>query len=216
MKRILTCGSFVVIVGLIVWGLIAAEQKADKEGASIPLPDQVTVTDHVRGNDKAVVTLVEYGDFQCPACAMYHPIIEQVLAGYPSGEVRFVARHFPLSQHANAMEAAQAAEAADKQGKFWEMYGMLYQKQKSWENAKDAKAVFLGYAKELGMNEENFLNDFDLQSSKDKINNDYKSGVKAGVNSTPTFFVNGKKINSPQGYEAFKKVIDDAISEARK
>ncbi|MDP3962409.1 MAG: thioredoxin domain-containing protein [bacterium] len=216
MNRFFTWGAFIVIVGLVIWGLVAAEKKADREGASALLPDQIVSTDHIRGSEAAAVTLVEYGDFQCPACALYYPIVERLVSEYSSSTLRFVARHFALSQHANAMPAALAAEAADKQGKFWEMYGKLYDSQRDWENSKEAKNIFLGYARDLGLDEEKFLNDFDLPSSKEKINNDYKSGLKAGVNSTPSFFVNGKKINNPQSYEDFKRIIDEAVSKAGK
>lgn len=210
-KRFLTWGSFVLIIGLVIWGLIAAEKKANREGAGLLLPDQIAVTDHIRGADTASVTLVEYGDFQCPACAYSYPLIEQLINSNSSTTLRFVPRHFPLAQHSNAISAAQSAEAAGKQGKFWEMYGMLYERQKAWETSTDgknsAKNIFIGYARELGLDEEKFLADFELQEIKDKIINDQKGGIKAGVNSTPTFFVNGKKINNPQSYDEFKKAV---------
>lgn len=210
-KRFFAWLSFIIIVGLVIWGLIAAEQKSSRESASALLPSQIVAADHARGSETAPVTLVEYGDFQCPACKIYFPIVEKVVADYSSSTLRFVFRHFPLSQHPNAMPAAQASEAASIQGKFWEMYNMLYEKQADWENAKDAKTVFIGYAHSLGLDEKKFGEDYELQSIKDLIDMNYKGGAKAGINSTPTFFVNGKQIKSPQGYDEFKKIIDDTL-----
>ncbi len=210
-KRFFMWGGFVVVVGLIIWGLIAAEQKAKREESALVLPDQIVATDHTKGSENAPVTLVEYGDFQCPACATYYPIVERVIAEEGGDKVRFVFRHFPLAQHANAMPAGMASEAAGAQGKFWEMYSILYEKQRDWENAKDSKIIFTKYAEDLGLDMVKFAEDFESQYLKDRINNDYKGGAKGGVNSTPTFFVNGKKIDSPANYDAFKKIIDDAI-----
>jgi len=212
MKRFFIWASFVAIIGLVVWGLIAAEKKANREAQNIILPTEIsTTTDHIRGSSIAPVTLVEYGDFQCPACKTYHPIVEQVLKAKGPDAVRFVFRHYPLPQHGNAMPAAKAAEAAGVQGKFWEMYNMLYEKQSEWSGSSDAKSIFVGYAKEMGLDESKFLADYDSKELKEKITNQSKGGAKAGVNSTPTFLVNGKEIANPQSYDEFTKIIDDAI-----
>ncbi len=210
-KRFLTWAGFIVIVALIIWGLIAAQQKAAREKASLILPDQIVVTDHIRGSETAPVTLVEYGDFQCPACRDYHSMVEQVIAAEASSTLRFVFRHFPLSQHPNAIPAAQASEAANIQGKFWDMHNLLFDKQKDWEAISNPKDAFVAYAKQLGLDEKKFSEDYELQSVRDRINLDYKGGVAARINSTPTFFVNGKQISNPSSYDEFKKIIDDAI-----
>lgn len=208
-KRIIIWASFIIVVGLIVWGMIAAAKKASKEESSIPLPNQIVSTDWVRGNASSTVTLVEYSDFQCPACAAYFPIVERIFAE-SSTSIRFVYRHFPLSQHANAIPASQAAEAAGRQGKFWEMYNMIFSTHDNWENSTDVKTVFKGYAEKLGLNMEKYLSDLDLKEIQDKINSDIKGGLKVGINSTPTFYLNGNKIKNPGSYEEFKKIIDDA------
>jgi protein-disulfide isomerase len=209
--RILTWGIFIVIVGLVVWGLIVAQQKAAKDAANIVLPNQIVETDHIRGSSVAPVTMVEYGDFQCPACGAYHPIVEQVIKDVGPDKLRFVFRHFPLPQHGNAIPAAKAAEAAGLQGKFWEMYNLLYERQATWEKATEPKTVFTGYAKEMGLDTEKFSADFELKSIADHIDNDYKGGVKAGINATPTFFINGKQVTGPSGYDEFKKLINNAL-----
>lgn len=210
MKGFWSWGIFIVIVGLVIWGLVAAQQKAARQEANLVLPDQIVATDHVKGSTTAPVTLVEYGDFQCPACGIYHPIVENVIASTSPDTLRFVFRHFPLPQHGNAMPASQAAEAAGNQGKFWEMYNILYDHQKDWETASEPQTVFITYANTLGLDLVKFSEDYALKATKDRINNDYRGGAKAGVNSTPTFFVNGKKITNPSTYAEFKKIIDDA------
>ncbi len=210
-KSIITWISFIVIIGLIVWGLIAADQKAKKEQANLVLPDQIVATDHIRGEEKAPVTLIEYGDFQCPACGAYYPIVEQTVNSMATGTLRYVFRNFPLPMHPNAIPAATAAEAANKQGKFWEMYHILYEKQEEWTGLADPKSAFISYAKGLGLDEQKFTEDYGSKEIQDKITNDYKGGAKAGIAGTPTFFVNGKKIESPQNYDEFKKLLEESL-----
>jgi len=213
-KRIFTWLSFITLIGLVIWGLIAAEQKSKRENEGILLPDQITSTDHIWGREDALVTIVEYSDFQCPACRSYSNLINKFMDEESSTTARFVYRHFPLEQHPNAMPAAKSAEAAGKQDKFFEMYKILFERQPDWENSKDAKSIFITYAEELGLDKEKFSSDYELPEIADRINNDYKSGVKAKVGATPTFFINGKQITNPQSYEEFKKIIGDALPES--
>jgi protein-disulfide isomerase len=209
-KRIFTWGAFILIIGLIVWGMIAAANKAEKESAGMAQVDAVTSTDWVKGNASSTVTLIEYSDFQCPACGAYFPLIEDFYSKN-STSFKFVYRHFPLTQHANAIPASKASEAAGKQGKFWEMHSKLFSNQESWATSTNAKAVFEGYAKDLGLDIEKYNADLELPEVMTKIDSDQKSGIKAGVNSTPTFYLNGKKV-SPQNYDQLKKLIDEATS----
>lgn len=209
-KRILYWGGFIVIIGLMIWGLIAAANKTEKENANIAPVDKVTATDWVRGAPSSPVTLIEYSDFQCPACAAYFPVVEQLLAEV-GDKVLFVYRHFPLDQHRHAIPASQAAEAAGDQGKFWEMYKRIFETQTDWQDLADAKAVFAGYAQELKLDMAKYAVDVESKENLDKINNDLKSGIKAGVLGTPTFYLNGKKI-SPKNYEEFKKLVEDAAA----
>ena len=172
----------------------------------------ITKTDHVRGAQDGKVTLVEFGDFQCPACGAYEPIVRQVLADNKANlKVSF--RHFPLTQiHRNALLAAKASEAASLQGKFWEMHDILYDKQEEWSGAINARSFFVTYANTLGLNTDTFSKDLDSKAVEDKILAEYKEGVKLGVQGTPTFFLNGKKIeDTPRGLASFNKMIQDAI-----
>ena len=213
-KRIITWLSFNVIVGLIIWGLIVASQKANRQSASIPLPDQILATDWSKGNPLAKVTLVEYSDFQCPACYAYFPLVTRIVSENINN-IRFVYRHFPLPQHANAIPASRVAESAGNQGKFWEMYEMIFSNHDDWENSTDVTTIFNGYAQKLGLNMTKYQADYASKEVMDKINLDISSGEKARIDSTPTFYVNGKKINNPQSYEEFKKIIDDAINSTK-
>lgn len=207
-KRIFTWAIFILIIGLITWGMVLASKKADREAKNVASVDAIIATDNIRGATTSKVTMIEYSDFQCPACGMYFPMVEKVVSENIE-KVVFVYRHFPLTQHANAIPASKAAEAAGKQGKFWEMYEMIFTNQKNWEESTNAKVIFESYAKKLNLDMDKYSADLDSKEIMDKINNDQKSGIKAGVNSTPTFFINGKKINNPQTNEQFKKLIEE-------
>jgi len=164
------------------------------------------------GNPEAKIVLVEYSDFQCPACAVYFSVVDQLLKDY-SDDILFVYRHFPLRTiHPHAEIAAYAAEAAGRQGKFWEMYEKLFRSQALWSLEKNAKQTFLGYANELGLAETKFLEDLESNTVKEKVIKDYQFGLRIQINATPTFFLNGKKLQNPAGYEAFKKIIDSELN----
>jgi formate-nitrite transporter family protein len=172
----------------------------------------VTESDHVRGALTGTVTLVEFGDFQCPACGAYEPIVRQVTADN-ADILKVVFKHFPLTQiHQNALLAAKASEAASNQGKFWEMHDMLYDNQATWQGSLNARDMFVGYATSLGLNATQFADDLNSSAIEDKIVAEYREGTLLGVQGTPTFFVNGKKIDNPQSAEAFNAIIKAASS----
>jgi protein-disulfide isomerase len=210
-KRILFWTGFVAMLVLIIWGLIVAMHKEGGVGTAGGTPMPITATDHVRGPENAPVTIIEYADYQCPGCAAFHPIVERLLYN-SSTTVRFVARHFPLGQHRNAVAAAQAAEAAGMQGKYWDMGSLLFDTQKSWETLNTAQAhdLFKGYAERLKLDLVRYESDLKSSDVKTKIDADRADGVKIGVSGTPTFFINGKSISNPQGYDALKKLVDEA------
>lgn len=171
------------------------------------LLDSISPTDWFLGKNDAKVVLVEYGDYQCPACAAYHPFTKQLVQEF-GDSIAFVYRYFPLRTiHKNADITAQAAEAAGKQAKFWEMHDMLYTNQKSWESVDNAEEIVIGYAQSLGLNADQFKADLNSQSVKDKVQADYESGQKAQIQGTPTFFVNGKSIVNPNSYDEFRSIL---------
>src|ERR1035437_1500364 len=181
-KRILTWAGFIIIIGLIIVGLVAANKKhpASTSEVAIPLPTPVTSADWSRGNPNAPVTMVEYSDFQCPACQAYYPVVEQVFAA-SSSTVRMVFRHFPLPQHADAIPAAKAAEAAGTPGKFWEMYSLIYPNHDDWETLADPTSVFIGYAQKLGLNISQFTSDMNSAVVAKKISDSVTAGTAAGI-----------------------------------
>lgn len=147
-------------------------------------------TAYTKGPDTAKVKIVEYADFQCPACAAAHPAVSQLLADYPN-DVQLTFKHFPLSSiHPNALSAAKAAEAAGLQGKFFEMSDLLFQNQSTWSRNSRAEDIFVEYASSLGLDVEKFKTDMNDATIAAKIRSNYAEGVQKQVRGTPTFFVN--------------------------
>lgn len=174
----------------------------------------IEAADQVKGNKDAKVILVEYSDFQCPACASFYPIVKKMSQEF-SEKIAFVYRHFPLTQHKNAKPAAYAAEAAGKQGKFWEMHDIIFENQNNWSQEKNAKDLFIKYAQDLGLDIEKFKSDFDSKEISDKIENDYKGGLALKVNGTPSFFLNGKYLDIRSGIisteEKFRQLLQSEV-----
>lgn len=196
----------IVAVGLGIW--------RGWNRSSSPAQSLIEIGENewIRGNRTASTTLMEYSDFQCPACGAYYPILKQLHQEF-GNELRFVYRHFPLRQiHFNAELAARAAEAAGKQGKFWEMHDMIFENQKEWSERGSARNAFIQYAQSLGLDVERFKSDMDAKETKQKVSADYNGGVGFGVNSTPTFFLNGEKLRNPGSYEEFKAVIQAGLA----
>jgi len=164
-------------------------------------------------NAHSKVTLVEFGDFQCPACGAEYPIITQLLDNY-KGKINFVFRNFPLPQHQNAQAAAETAEAAGAQGKFFEMYDLLYTNQSTWGETTDPMKYFTTYAKSLHLDMKKFTSDVTDKKYANKIQADVNDGYAVSVNATPTFFLNGVPIQGGISYTDFKAKIDDAIQKA--
>lgn len=200
--------TILIVVGVIlaVVGFLVFTKPAEKSESD---PSQHTV-----GAGTGGVTLVEYGDFQCPACGQYFPILQQVKATY-GDQITFQFRHFPLeSIHPNARAASRAAEAAGRQGKFWEMHDRLFSYQSEWQSNGDPLSVFESYAEAVGVeNIEQFRTDYRSSEINAVINADLNEGRSIGVQSTPTFVLNGKLLdpNPSATYEAFKTLIDDAL-----
>lgn len=154
------------------------------------LKPSVNSNDHIQGNANAELVIVEYGDYQCPYCGAAYPVVKELMKEF-GNQVQFVFRNFPLSEmHQYARPAALAAEAANVQGKFWEMHDAIYENQQHLN-----ENLLTEIAEKLSLNMTQFKED--LQSSKlaEKVDSDFESGVISGVNGTPSFFVNGKKFN---------------------
>ena len=163
----------------------------------------------------AAVTLVEFGDYQCPACGAYHPVVKQLLADFKDS-LTFVFREFPLPMHPNGPISALAAQAAGKQGKYWEMHNVLYEKQSEWSLGTTAREVILGYAKDIGLDVSKFTKDLDSAEIKSIVDRDVQDGNALGVNSTPTFYLNGEKLDNPGSLADFEALVKAAIQKAPK
>ncbi len=215
MKQIGIWGGVVAITIAIVWGLIALVNSNNPNVLSsqtINLPP-VSKDDLVSGDpQKAKVTLVEYADFQCPACANYASLVRTLEKDF-GDKLLVVYRFFPLTQiHKTAMLSSQAAYAANKQGKFWEMSELLYENQSSWADQSSAQDIFISYAKKLNLNISEFTTDLNSDATKKTISDAESSAISIGINATPTFFVNGTEIQNPPGYAAFKQIIQDELN----
>ena len=181
----------------------------------------ITSSDWVEGNPKAKVTVIEYGDFECPACGAYFPVMQQLFAAY-SSTVLFAFRNYPLTTiHPFAEIGAQAAEAAGFLGgssKYWAMHDLLYQDQTQWstDGALTPQQVvsqfFNGYAQSIGLNVSQFDNVINASSVLAKIQNDVNGGNAAQINHTPTFFVDNVQIPNPTGLSDFESVINAALA----
>lgn len=215
-NKLLTVAAIVVLGAGAFWFMYKGDSPSGStENTEAITPANVSEEDYAKGPGNAVVTLVEYGDFQCPACAAYHPIVSQ-LADELKDDLRVVYRHFPLNSiHRHAQIAAQAAEAAGEQEKFWEMHDILFERQDDWVNVRDPRSLFKEYATELELNVEQFDTFMNSSEAKARVDADYKSGVAAAIQSTPTFYVNGEKIEGPQGFEPFKALIQAKIDELK-
>lgn len=196
-------GAIVAVIGFLVLTQPPADQSTTAE------PSQ-----HKTGAGNDGVTLVEYGDFQCPACAQYAPVLKQVKEEY-GDRITFQFRHFPLeSIHTNARAAARAAEAAGNQGKFWEMHDHLFSYQTEWQSTNDPVSMFERYAQTVGVEDiDKFSADYRSSEVNAVINADLNVGRGLGVQSTPTFVLNDELLNPnpPASFEAFKALIDEAL-----
>jgi protein-disulfide isomerase len=149
---------------------------------------------HALGLADAPVTLEEFGDFECPPCALLHPELKQVEREFGS-RVRLIFREFPLTpNHAHALPAAHAAEAAGLQGKFWEMHDLLYENQKGWHDVFDVRPIFEGYATRIGLDLDRFRHDNTNEVVEARIFQDGKRGHSLDVKGTPTVFLNGREV----------------------
>lgn len=203
--------TILIVIGALIWGLAQFSNKSSTEQATSSV-NTISVSDQIKGNRGAKVILVEYSDFQCPTCAAYHSVLKQVTEEF-GRDLAFVYRHFPLSQiHQNSELAARAAEAAGRQGKFWEMHDIIFEKQREWSGEKKAEEFFKRYVESLGLNAKQFETDIASKEVKDKVNSDYQDGVRFGVNATPTFFLNGEKLQNPRTYDEFKSLLQKTIS----
>lgn len=183
------------IIAIFIGIFVVTQISSDDKGGNTSGNQQAT--NHIKGEGKKGVTLTEYGDYQCPVCALYEPTVKQVYEKY-SQDIYFQFRNLPLvSIHPNAFAAARAAEAAGMQNKYWEMHDQLYEHQQAWSSSNNALSLFKTYAQEIGLDVNKFTADYAKSEINDAINADLNEFKKTGQSqATPTFFLNGKYINN--------------------
>lgn len=180
-----------------------ATNATDANAPRLSIP--VSERDHAQGKADAKVTLVEYGDYECPHCGRAHPIVKEVQKR-AGDELRFVFRNFPLAQiHTHAQHAAEAAEAAGAQGRFWAMHDHIFEHQRSLDDAHLTK-----FAAELGLDAARFEDELKRGVYADRVRDDFRGGIRSGVNGTPTFFINGVRHNGALDFEDLLAAIERA------
>jgi protein-disulfide isomerase len=176
------------------------------ESVKLDLPVSIS-RDHIQGPDNAPVTLVEYGDYECPYCGQAYPIIKKVQDNFGSN-LRFVFRNFTLTQvHPHAQRAAEAAEEAGSQNKFWKMHDYLYEHQQALDDNHLEK-----YAKIIGLDLETFDEDMDNHVHIPKIREDFLSGIQSGVNGTPSFYINGTRYDGSWDFDSLIQILTSTIN----
>jgi len=196
-----------VFVGIFVFGGNKTPAKSSGTGTNTP-------TSHIEGLGQDNVTLVEYGDYECPYCEEYFPVVQQVQTEFNS-QMFFQFRNFPLvNVHQNAFAGARAAEAAGLEGKFWQMHDALYDSSnwQVWSTATDPTPYFDEYASQLGLNVTQFKSDFASSKVNNLVNADMAAGNALNIQGTPTFFLDGKEISVAPTTSAFEKVINAEIA----
>lgn len=214
----------ILIIIVLVFGGIFIASNNGKNNPSVSSSTN-TPTNHIEGQNKDKVILVEYGDYQCPYCAEYYPVVNQIATAYAS-YISFQFRNLPLvSLHPNAFAGARAAEAAGLMGKFWQMHDLLYQESgnyyasnetsASWDSSTTPLTYFDVFAKQLGLNVTTFNTDYASTQVNNFINSDVAAFAKTGAQeATPTFFLNGKQIQPPDAFSNFQTDINAAIKTA--
>ena len=208
---------FIVIV-VAVFGLaISSSKKDSSSNRKIEDPAVLQADDHIRGKSDSKVYVINYGDFECPACNAWEPELQKITQEY-GDRVAFVYRHFPLTdKHINAFAAARASEAAAKQGKFWEMHDKLYSTWNEWKgDNKSAQSKFEAYAEQLGLDMNKFKEDYLSEEVADRINSDASSASKVGAEGTPTFLLNGQIVelsSVSEGKTKLRELLDQKLAE---
>ena len=221
-----TWAVFIVIVVAVIGGMVymAKQDKLDvsdvgkdKAAGVLAAEDRNgNIEEHVLGKKDAKVIIVEYGDYQCPGCSTAAPKAKAVAEKYKDN-VALIFRNFPIATiHPNARAAAAAAEAAGFQGKFWEMHDLIYANQDTWSQAStnDRTEIFLGYARQIGLKEEQFKEELSDARITKKINFDVAIARTQGVTGTPTFYINGELVEATNDADYLENAVKEALKKA--
>lgn len=196
----------IVLITVILFGGAISysnyENKKNNEG--------VELIEHVAGNPDAAVTLEEFSDFQCPACAAFHPVVKDLLDQHKDS-IKFKYKHFPLTAiHPNATQAAVAAEAAGQQGNFFEFHDLLFENQEEWSTSKAPNILFIKYAEELGLDIPTFKRHLNSSLLKQRVQEQFAEGRELGVSATPSFYLNGQFLN-PDDFKTYQGFVETIL-----
>lgn len=219
--------SFIIIVlitiGVLFGGIFLFTKNGSSNPSTVKVNDALLIPEgaietsgfvngnYLQASPSANVNLVEFGDYECPACGVYNPFVKQLLTDFP-GKINFVFRNYPLPQHTNAPISSYAVEAAGLQGKYWQMHDKVYETQADWANLTNPQDIFTGYAKDLGLNVNQFTSDITSSKVKSKVQNDMNDGNTIGISETPTFYLNGQKIALAGSYDQLKSLVEAALT----
>lgn len=210
--------TIIISLVVIVLVLIGLDRLLNKNTTiNTEIVEKVADSSYTLGSQNAKVKLIEYADFQCPACAGFSAVFPEVYSyinnKYGTDTLSITYKYFPLVQiHRNAILAARSAEAARLQNKFWDLEKVLFEKQNEWGEALDAKSKIEGYARDLGLDMAKFVTDRDSQASADTVNLGLAEATKLGLNHTPTIFMNGKEMVDLQlSADYIKKAIENEL-----
>lgn len=206
--KILVAVLVVVVGGMI--GLFLLAGSGSTPPAAVGDKTKI-IRDASHKTGTGTVQMVEFGDYQCPACGAAYPNVKKLLADY-TGQITFYFRNFPLvTLHQNANIGALAAEAAGDQGKYWEMHDKLYETQTAWSELSDPTDTFVTYAKAIGIDSDKFKTALNNKTFQSVIDQDTADGNALGINATPTFYFNGVKYSGSSSYDALKAQVDSLI-----
>lgn len=181
--------------------------------ASIPATLDLNGGGHTIGAENPAVTLMEFGDYECPHCGAAHPVVSELVRRLPN-ELALEFHHFPLGSFPNSVAAAMAAEAAGEQGRFWEMHAMIFESQSQWSGRPDPVGIFTTMAGQLGLDTERFREDMQSQELQNRIIEDRLRGNALGVQSTPTFFIDGQRLDYvPATVDEFEALIRSVMGQ---
>jgi len=203
----------VLAVGVAAGAAVFLSRSADSSAENAATPNHVEIKGggHFRGPENAQLTLVEFGDYQCPSCGAYHPFIKEILSRYPQ-KLRLEFHHYPLiSMHPNSMNAAMAAEAAGEQGHYWEMHDALFEHQQEWSTNPHAEDVFVSLAGRIGIDTTKFAQSLKSTALQDRILKDVSRAQDLKIDAVPAFFINGERTHIKLSMEDFVQVIDDHL-----
>ncbi|QOC92811.1 DsbA family protein [Micromonospora craniellae] len=207
--------AMILVVILVMIGLTAINRNTGSRSSGQPVDPAVLVRDDSHRLTTAAdgkVTLVEFLDFECEACGAVYPAVSELLDTYQD-RITFVVRYFPIPSHPNAELAARAAEAAANQGRFAEMYTVLFENQEAWGRQRAPQTeTFVGYARTLGLDVETFQRDLDDPATAARVARDRADGETAGVQGTPTFFLNGRQLTEVRTQADMSAAIDAALA----